>query len=95
MSTGPPLDAPQGLLIKYRRHKHRATKGVRRCSVVKCSTRNPGVLGSSPTGSSGVFRGSVLGQDTSDPQFSTSETQERHELCELCRDMTEILFKAA
>ena len=52
-------------------------------SVVKCLTRNPGVLGSSRTGSSGFFRGSVLGQYTSEPQPSTGETQERHELCEL------------
>ena len=53
--------------------------GVLRGSVVKCMTRNPGVLGSSHTGSSGFFRGSVLGQDTSEPQPSSSETQERHE----------------
>ena len=38
-------------------------------SVVKCLTRNPGVLGSSSTGSSGFFRGSVLGQDTSEPSL--------------------------
>ena len=53
--------------------------GVLRGSVVKCLTRNPGVLGSSRTGSSGFFRGSVLGQDTSEPQPSTGKTQERHE----------------
>ena len=41
---------------------------IPRGSVVKCSTRNPGVLGSSRTGSSGLFRGSVLGQDTSKPR---------------------------
>ena len=44
--------------------------GVRvpRGSVVKCF--NPGVLGSSGTGSSGFFfRGSVLGQDTSEPSL--------------------------
>ena len=52
---------------------------VPRGSVVKCLTRNPGVLGSSRTGSSGFFRGNVLGQDTSEPQPSTGETQERHE----------------
>ena len=52
--------------------------GVLRGSVVKCLTRNPGVLGSSRTGSSGLFRGSVLGQDTSEPQPSTGETKERH-----------------
>ena len=40
-------------------------KGVLRGSVVKSSTRNPGVLGSSRTEFSGFFRGSVLGQDTS------------------------------
>ena len=38
-------------------------------SVVKCLTRNLGVLGSSRTGSSGFFRGSVLGQDTSEPSL--------------------------
>ena len=42
---------------------------VPRGSVVKCLTRNPGVLGSSLTGSSGYFRGSVLGQDTSEPSL--------------------------
>ena len=52
---------------------------VLRCSVVKCLTRNPGVLGSSCTGSSRFFHGSVLGQDTSELQSSTGETQERHE----------------
>ena len=54
-------------------------KIILRGSVVKCWTCNPGVLGSSRTGSSGFFRGSVLGQDTSEPQPSTGETQERHE----------------
>ena len=38
-------------------------------SVVKCLTRNPGVLGSSRTGSFGFFHGSVLGQDTSEPSL--------------------------
>ena len=42
---------------------------VPRDSVVKCLTRNPGVLGSSLTGSSGFFRGSVLRQDTSEPSL--------------------------
>ena len=42
---------------------------VERGSVVKCLTRNPGVLGSNRTGSSGFFRGSVLGQDTSEPSL--------------------------
>ena len=53
--------------------------GVLHGSVVKCLTRNPGVLGSRHTGSSGFFRGSVLGQDTPEPQPSTGENQERHE----------------
>ena len=48
--------------------------GVLRGSVVKCLTRNPGVLGPSRTGSSGFSRGSVLGQDTSEPRPSTGET---------------------
>ena len=42
---------------------------VPRGSVVECLTRNPGVLGSILTGSSGFFRGSVLGQDTSEPSL--------------------------
>ena len=42
---------------------------VPRGSVVRCLTRNPGVLGSSRTRSSGFFRGSVLGQDTSEPSL--------------------------
>ena len=45
--------------------KYCSTSGVLHGSVVKCLTRNPGVLGSSHTGCSGFFRGSVLGQDTS------------------------------
>ena len=53
-------------------------QGVLSGSVVKCLTCYPGVLGSSRTGSSGFFRGRVLGQDTSEPQPSTGETQERH-----------------
>ena len=57
---------------------------VPRGSVVKCLTRNPGVLGLSCTESSGVFfRGSIFGQDTSKPQPSTGETQERQEQREL------------
>ena len=51
------------------------TVGVLRGSVVKCLK----VLGTSRTGSSGVFLGSVLWQDTSEPQPGTGETQERHE----------------
>ena len=42
---------------------------VPRGSEVRCLTRNPGVLGSSLTRSSGFFRGSVLGQDTSEPSL--------------------------
>ena len=42
---------------------------VPRGSVVRCLTRNPGVLGSSLTRSSGFFRGSVHGQDTSEPSL--------------------------
>ena len=42
---------------------------VPRGSVVRCLTRNPGVLGSSRSKSSGFFRGSVLGQDTSEPSL--------------------------
>ena len=50
-----------------------------RGSVVKCLTHNPGVLDSSCTGSSGYFFcGSVLEQDTAEPQSIAGETHERH-----------------
>ena len=50
--------------------QHQLPQGRVPCgSVVKCLTRNSGVLGSSLTGSSGFFRGSVLGQDTSEPSL--------------------------
>ena len=63
-------------------------------SVVKCLPHNPGVLGSSHTGSSEFFHGSVLGQDTSEPQPTTGETQEDMINVSCHRDMTEILLKA-
>ena len=58
-----------------------------RGSVVKSLTRNPGVLGSSRTGSFGFFRWSVLGQDGAQP--STGETQESMNNVSCCSDMTE------
>ena len=73
-------------ITKTHTHTHTHTHtiiGVLHGPVVKCLTRNRGVLGSSRTESSGLFRGSVLGHDTSEPQPSTGETQERHELSEL------------
>ena len=72
-----------------------ANSRVPRGSVVKCFTRNPGVLGSSRTASSGFFRRSVLGQDTSESQPSTGETQGSMNNVSCRRDMTEILLKAA
>ena len=64
-------------------------------SVVKCLTRNPGVLGSSRTGSSGFFRGSVLGQDTSEPSLVLVEPRKDMNNVSCRHDMTEILLKAA
>ena len=49
------------------------------CLSGKYLTCNPRVMGSSHTGSSGFFMGVSLGKDTSEPQSSTGETQERHE----------------
>ena len=60
--------------------------GVLRGSVVKCLTHNSGFLGLSHNGLANwnmVFHGSVPGQDTSEPQPGTVETQERHEECQL------------
>ena len=63
-------------------------------SVVKCLTRNPGVLGSSCTGSSGFFRGSVLWQDTSEPSLVLVNPRKDMNNVKRRRDMTEILLKA-
>ena len=68
--------------------------GVLHGSVVKCLTRNPGVLCMSRTGSSGFFHGSVFGQDTLE-QSSTGETQEDVNNANCRRDITAGLFKAA
>ena len=69
---------------------------VLRGPVVKCLTRNPGVLGSSHTGSSGFVCGSVLGQLRHfRAQPSTGETKESMNNVSCPRDMTEILLKAA
>ena len=70
------------------RHKSWGPRG----SVVKCLTRNPGVLGSSHTGSSGFFRGSVLGQDTSAPSLVLVKPRKDMNNASCCRDMTEILL---
>ena len=65
---------------------------VPRGSVVECLPRNPGVLGSSRTG---FFRGSVLGQDTSEPSLVLVKPRKDINNV-ICRpDMTEILLKAA
>ena len=68
---------------------------VLRGSVVKCLTRNPGVLGSSHTGSSVFFHGSVLGQDTSDPSLVLVKPRKDMNNVSCRRDMTEILLKVA
>ena len=72
------------------------SQGVPRGSVLKCLTRNPGVLGSSCTGSSGVFfRGSVLGQDTSEHSLVLVKPRKDMNNVNCHRDMTEILLKVA
>ena len=76
-------------------HKLKVKTRVPRGSVVKCLTRNPGVLGSSLTGSSGFFRGSVLGQDTSEPSLVLVKPRKSMNNVSCRRDMTEILLKAA
>ena len=68
---------------------------VPRGSLVKCLTHNLGVLGSSRTGSSGFFHGSVLGQDTSEPSLVLVKLRKDMNIVNCRRDMTEILLKAA
>ena len=68
---------------------------VPRGSVVGCLTRNPGVLGSSRTGSSGFFLWECPWARHFRAQLSTGETQESMNNVSCRRDMTEILLKAA
>ena len=67
---------------------------VQHGSVVKCLTRIPWVLGSSRTGSSGFLRGSVLGQDTSEPSLVPVKPRKNMNNVNCRRDMTKILLKA-
>ena len=69
--------------------------GVPHSPVVKCLTRNPGVLRLSRTGSFGFFCGSVLGQDTSEPSLVLVKPRKDMNNVSCHRDMTEILLKAA
>ena len=70
--------------------------GVLCGSVLKCLTHNPGLLGLNRSGSSGVFCGSVLGQDISEP-LSLVLVKPRKDVNNVscCRYMTEIPLKAA
>ena len=68
---------------------------VPRGSVLKCLARNSGVLGSGRTGSSGLFRGSVLGQDTSEPSIVLVKPRKDMNDVSCRRDMTEIPLKVA
>ena len=67
--------------------------GVPRGPVVKCLTCNPGVQGSSRIGSFWFFRGSVLGQDTSEPRLVLVKPRKDMNNVSCRRDMTEILLK--
>ena len=64
-------------------------------SVVKCLTHNPGVLGSSRTGSFGFFRGSVLGKTLQSPSLVLVKPRKDMNNVSGRRRMTEILLKAA
>ena len=66
--------------------------GVRRGPVVKCATCHLEAPRLNRPGSSGSFRGSGLGQNTSEPQLCTGETK-IHEFVSCRRDTTEIMLK--
>ena len=68
---------------------------VPRGSVVGCLTRNPGVLGSSRTRSSGFFSWECPWARHFRAQPSTGETQEGMNNVSYRCDMTKILLKAA
>ena len=68
---------------------------VLRGSVVKCLTRNSGVLGSRHTGSSEFFVGVSLGQTLQSPSLVLVKPRKDINNVSCRRDMTEILLKAA
>ena len=68
---------------------------VLRGSVVKCLTRNPGVLGSSSNGSSGFFAGVSLVKTLQSPSLVLVKPRKDMNNVSFRRDMTEILLKAA
>ena len=71
-------------------------QGVLRGSVVKCSTHNPGVPGSSCTGSSVFFFvGVSLGKTLESPSLVLVKPGKDMNSVSCRRDMTEILLKVA
>ena len=64
-------------------------------SVVKCSTRNQGVLGSSCTGSSEFFVEVSLGKTLQSPILVLMKCRKDMNNVSCHHDMTEILLKAA
>ena len=81
--------------MSFLKIKDQNKRGVPRGSVVRCLTRNPGVLGSSLTRSSGYFSWECPWARHFRAQPSTGETQESMNNVSCRRDMTEILLKAA
>ena len=69
--------------------------GVLHGSVVKCLTHNPGILGSSHTGSSGFFMGVSLSKTLQSPSLVLVKPRKDINNVSCRRDMTEILFKVA
>ena len=69
-------------------------KGVLRCSMVECSTRNPGVLVSIRPGSSGFFVGVSLGKTLQSPSLVLVKPRKDMNNVSCRRDMTEIFLKA-
>ena len=67
--------------------------GVLRGLVVKCLTHNPVVLGSNNTGSSGFSVS--LGKTLQSPSLVLEKPRKDMNNVNCCRDMTEILLKAA
>ena len=69
--------------------------GILHGPVVKCLTLNPGVLGLSGTGSSGLFVGVSLGKTLQSPSLVLVKPRKDMNNVSCCSDMTEILLKAA
>ena len=88
------LEIDYNSMVQINAMRVQITFGVLRGSVVKCLTRNPGVLGLSCTGSSEFFVGLSLGKTLQSPSLVLVKPRKDMNYVSCCRDMIEIPLRA-